>query len=251
MHPPKPRRFLRLVLLLGLFWATPAVAQLFDPIEISRSSLRRADRLWKEGYIQAACLEYAKSSIVATEWWYPASLRLACPVPAPDAIRLLTSALNKVPNPFSLHLALFSAHASRGNTEQAALHLAEALALDHSNPAHLYQYAQLLSGLGRRAKAMETLTQAIETFPQLTPFLVRYAKTAEEAGRMELAEWGWRNLALHGVNPLRNLNALAQFYQRAGCDAERHAVALQRARKRPLPKEFLPSQECAKKLGTR
>lgn len=244
---PLPFLIATITVLLG---ASTVAAQGHDPIEVSRSSLKRADRLWKQGYLGAACLEYAKASAAAPEWWYPASLRLTCPTSAPDAPRLLQQAITKVPNPLQLHLALATTFTNRGQPLEALPHLQQAMALQPDDAALHLMLADLLTKLGRKASAMEVLTRSIEKFPSVTPFLVRYARTAQTAGRLDLAEWAWRNLAWTGNNPLRNLAHLESFYRLHDCLAEARTAGLYLARRRPLPADFRPSADCAKKLGT-
>lgn len=228
----------------------PCLGQSVDPIELSRLTLKRADLLWKQGYVVAACREYVKASCAAPGWWYPVSAALKCPAPSPDATRLLEEAISRVPNPTTLHLAVASTLALKGESEQALLHMRAVRDAHQDDVAFQLRLADLLVAAGRGAAAMEVLTRSIERFPHVTSLLVRYARLAQLSGRLDLAEWAWRHLAWAGINPLRNLRQLSEFYDRLDCGPEHRTVSHYLARRRPLPADFRPSADCAKKLGT-
>lgn len=243
--------FVRLLLLAAATSQAPSLsAQPLDPIEESRKAIKRAERLKKSGYVVAACKELGEAALIAPEWWYPVVARTGCPDQSADAGRLLVRALKKEPNPYSLHIALAHLFMDRKDPAAATPHFQSALLQDQTNPTLLWELSTALLAQDRRASAMEVLTRAIEAHPASTLFLVRFAKTAESLGRLELAEWGYRNLAAQGVNPRRNLRVLADFYKRSGCSADAAWVAGLLAKKRPLSPDFRPSEGCAKFLGT-
>lgn len=250
MNPARQWLLLTVLLATALCGAPKAHAQSIDPIEESRKAIKRADRLRKEGYLQAACRENARAMLIAPEWWYPVTATSACASTPSDSVQLLERAIKKEPNPYSLHLALARLLLQRGNFAGAAIHLAAALEQDKSNALLLWQLSEALLAQNKRASAMEILTRAIEAHPTATLFLVRFAKTAEALGRLPEAEWGYRNLAIHGVNPRRNLRVLADFYTRQGCQADAAWVNALWAQKRPLSQQFRPSETCVRFLGT-
>jgi len=238
MNGTAPARTVVLVLATGLClgWPHPLKAQDRNPITSAREAIETGDRLFAEGRVLPACLQYDLALGVAPQWWYPAYKRALCDLLAGDlenARYLLTRAVNARTGLYILHLTLARWHRRHGSFAQARTQYEAAIAQTKGATEPMVELADLLVEQKRLGEARLVLKRAEYYGPANIAVRRRLATVSKQLGRLADTERELRFLALRGVNPRRSLAELALFYRKQNEPELARQVVLQLESLRP------------------
>ena len=133
--------------------------------------------LAEEAYQRALLLDpYFEPAYINLADLYRASLR------DPEGERLLSDALERVPQAASLHFSLGLLQIRQKQLEQALVTLARAVELEPRNQRYRYVYAVALNSAGQRTQALDAVNKGLELMPgnqQLSGFKAQLEASPE------------------------------------------------------------------------
>jgi len=188
-----------------------------DPLALARGAIEAGDRMFAEGRMKTACLQYRLALGMAPEWWYPSYKTSLCNLLTGD-LRSARYLLDRIgagrSDLYVLRLARARLWRAAHEPAKARVEYEAAISLTKGAIEPMLELVDLLVEQGAADQAWPIVMTAQRHAPDNAAVHYRVSLLAEETGRLADAEESLRFLASSGTDRRRALARLASFYKR-------------------------------------